>query len=347
MSASFQTLKIRHTERETSDALSVYFETPGWTWKPGQHITLRRTIKGEEVRRCYSISSSPFTEDGLRITVKRVKGGRMSNHINDHVEPDGMIDVMPPSGGFHREPDERARRTAYFFGAGSGVTPLFSMIQSLLIREPNSFASLLVGNRRSKDILFRDTLAALQAKHPDRFTVRHTLSRPGWSVKLTDWVKGRVDEERVQAFIHDAPPYAQDAHYYICGPGGMNQTVERALMGIDVPENRIFMESYGGDSEEDESVAGMAARVNVRLGDDVHEVGVAEGQTLLEAMKTAGLNPPHSCEAGLCGACRAQLGKGSVHMRNRMALMDDEIEAGAILTCQAVPTETSLSIDFS
>ncbi len=353
MNREFHRLRVAETREEIQGAAkSVMFEVPeelreAFRWRPGQHLTLRFELGGEEVRRTYTISSSPFSGDPLRITVKRVPGGLVSNHINDRVNKDNEIDVMPPSGDFCLDPGEKERRTHYFFGAGSGITPLFSMIHSILLAEPHSVAHLIYGNRNDKSILFQETLAELQGEHRKKLTVSHVLSAPSLLSWFTPWRQGKIDQDAIRSFIDENPPYAQDAHYYICGPGGMNSSVKQSLQNIDVPEDRIHLESFGGAKEPVHSVNSVAAQATVVLLGQTHSVAVSPNQTLLDGVCKVGLNPPYSCQAGICGACKAQLIEGSVHMHSRSALDDDEVERGAVLTCQAVATSESLKIKYS
>ncbi len=351
MHGDFHGLRVKERREEIKGAVTVVFEVPAhlaevFAWRPGQHLTLRFTLKGEEVRRSYSISTSPFSGDPLQITVKRVEGGLLSNHINDRVRVGNAIDVMPPFGTFRLDPGERLRRTHYFFGAGSGITPLVSMLQSMLIAEPYSVAHLVYGNRSADTILFKARLEDLRARYPERLTVSHVLSRPSMWSSFSFWRRGLVDKAAVEAAIAENPPYAQDTQYYICGPGKMNQTVRDALMGLDVPASRLHMESYGGAIDVDDTIAGVAAEARIRLDGRTQTVTIPQGQTILQATRAAGLSPPFSCQSGVCGACRAKLVDGSVHMRARLALEDEEIADGAILTCQSIATTSALSVAF-
>lgn len=312
-------------------------------WRAGQHITLRFRLQGAEVRRSYSVSATPFRGGPLRITVKRVPGGLVSNYINDHVAAGDSVKVMPPFGGFLLDPQPRARRTYYFFGAGSGITPLYAMMRSVLAAEPHSDVRLAYGNANAESTIFHKALVRLEHEFGRRFAVRHVLSAPS---SMRYWRRGRIDADSVADFITELPPYAQDTRYYICGPGGMNATVREALTSLDVPVSRIHTESYGAVEPPDHSVAGVAADCAVRLNDDTLHVPVAEGQTLLEAVRAAGGTPRYSCESGVCGACRAILREGAVHMRARMALTDAEVAGDVVLTCQALPTTPRLTVDY-
>ena len=349
--AEFHRLRVLGTRAETKDATSVHFEVPPplrdtFRWRPGQHITLRFGIEGQERRRPYSISDTPFGDSPLRITVKRVRGGLVSNHINQNVVPGQHVDVMAPFGGFCLDPDPRKRRTYYFFGAGSGITPLYAMIRSILAAEPYSAALLAYGNRNAPGIIFRDALARLEEGSGGRLRVRHILSSPARRSPFRYWRRSRIDRQMVAAFIDEHPPYAQDTRYYVCGPGDMNPVVREALVGLDVPEERIRMESYGPPTPPDHSVAGVAAAVTVHLNGETLSVPVSPGQTILDAVRAAGATPPYSCESGVCGACRARLQAGSAHLRATMALTGAELTRGVILTCQALPTTPRLTVEY-
>ncbi|PID95891.1 MAG: ketosteroid-9-alpha-hydroxylase [Alphaproteobacteria bacterium] len=330
-------------------AKTVIFEVSDWdtwNWKAGQHLPIKLMINGEEVRRSYSISASPDTEDGLRITVKRVKGGLVSNHINDHIQPGDVIEAAVPNGQFTLEPGDTKRRTHYFFGAGSGITPLYAMLSSVVAAEPWSTIHLAYGNNNEQSILLDDEINAMWEAAADRMTVHHIFSNPGWWSASDYWRKGRIDQAAIEALFAENPPYAQDAQYYICGPGGMNKAVKQALMALDVPASRIHMESYGGAAELDTSFEGMASEVALTLNGATHTIDVAAGQTILKAAQTAGLTPPFSCQSGVCGTCRAKRMEGDIHLRSRAALDDTDIANGVVLTCQALPISERVSISY-
>lgn len=352
MTRHFHPLTVLDSREEIGGlAKTVMFDVPEilretFAWRPGQHLSFRFFVEGKEQRRSYSISSSPFTGDPLRITVKRVKGGIVSNHINENVKKGDVIDVMPPFGGFCLDPVQGARRTHYFFGAGSGITPLYAMLSSVMAAEPNSAVHLAYGNNNEKSILLDDELNGIWTAHLERMSIHHIFSKPGWWSSAKYWRKGIVDKDAIEALITENPPYAQDAQYYVCGPGGMNKAVKAALMSLDVPTNRIHMESYGGTADLDTSVQGIASSMELTLGGAQQTVSISPGQTILEAAKAAGLKPPFSCQSGVCGACRAKLVSGDVHMRARMALEDKDIANGALLTCQSLPMTEKLSVSY-
>jgi ring-1,2-phenylacetyl-CoA epoxidase subunit PaaE len=350
MTGEFHALRVAEIRSEADGiATSLAFEVPPalrehFRWTAGQHLTLRLNVNGEEQRRCYTISNPPGQL--LRITVKRVKGGVVSNHLGDRVKEGDRLEIMAPSGGFVLTPGATARRTHYFFGVGSGITPLYAMIRTVLEHEPHSVAHLVYGNKREDSIIFRKELEALADAYPYRFTLRHVLSSPSMWSWFTPWRKGRLDAAAVEAAITETPPVAQDVQYWICGPGSMNRDVKAALASLDVPDDRIHMENFGAEGEADTSVAGIAAKASVTLNGTTRELPVAADQTLLESMRSNGLTPPYSCQSGVCGACKARLMTGEVHMRSRAALDDADIARREILTCQSVAKTARIEIAF-
>ncbi|MEP1330698.1 2Fe-2S iron-sulfur cluster-binding protein [Pseudophaeobacter sp.] len=346
----FHVLTVVSLEREIDgDAASVSFEVPPdlapcFVWSAGQHLTLQLVVDGQKIRRCYTISNPPGQP--LRVTVKRASQGGVSAYICDKLVVGDRVEVMPPSGNFELVADRRLRRTHYFFGAGSGITPLFAMINEMLTAEPYSTAHLIYGNSDAGSILFRQQLEELAQIYPGRFTLRHVLSEPSMWHWLTPWRQGRVDAAAIKAALTETPPVAQDVQYWICGPGRMNADVTSALMALDVPRSRIHLENFGAGTQQDTSVTGVAATARVTLNGRTQDLAIAADQTLLEAARAAGLSPPFHCQSGVCGACKARLTRGEVHMRAQMALQEEEIEQGVILTCQSVALADQIDVCF-
>lgn len=334
------------------DAKTVSFEVPAdlreiFSWEAGQHLTLRFELDGEEVRRCYTISASPVSGDPLRITVKRVKGGLVSHHINDHIKKGDRIDLLPPSGNFQLVPGEEKRRTHYLMGAGSGITPLYSMLHTVLDAEPYSVAHLLYANRNDQSIIFLEQLADLCAQYPDRLSVSHVLSSPRLLSAFHYWKSGKITPELVGRWISEHPPYAQDCQYYLCGPGTMNRDLKKALQGLDVPSERVHFESFGGDGgEATDTLVSCDAVAQIGLNGVNQAISVAQGETILEAVRSHGLRPPYSCQSGVCGQCQAELRSGTAAMRSCAALSQEEVEKGKILTCQALATSEELEVVY-
>ncbi len=356
--SNFFPLKVIELENTTKDSVVVSFDVSQdlyetFDYKPGQYLTLRFNVKGEEVRRSYSLCSSPMLEEPLRIGVKRVKDGLVSNHINDQLKVGDTVNVMPPDGRFFVDIAKENYKTYYLFAAGSGITPILSILKSVLYTEEHSFVHMLFGNRNEESIMFKEELKKLQKAYPDRLLLKHTLSRPKseWSDLWTSKKekrhrKGRVDAACVKWFINEFPPYAQNAEYYICGPGTMIENTKKALQENDVPDNRIFTESFGTATTDDGSKGFDNARLVASLDGEIVKATIPEGKTLLRTLIEAGKEPPYSCEGGVCATCICKLKKGKVHMKNNLALDDKEVSQGYILSCQSVPLTPEVEIAY-
>ncbi len=344
-------LLVEKIEKETKESVSVYLKNPDpnqpmATWLPGQHLQIRFNIDGKPVTRRYSICSSP-SSGALQLGVKQVENGLVSNFINSQLKVGDLLPVSRPQGHFVLQPDAKKRRTCYFFAAGSGITPILSMITSLLESEPESQAFLLYGNRELKQVMFAGTLRQLQQDYPGRLLVRHSFSQPGW-FDASPWRKGRIDAAAVSDFIAENPPTAQDCQYFICGPGEFLPDIQTALQDLDVPDERIHMESFG-DTKAQPVVAknNSLATLRVTLSGQKHKLPVQPGQTLLAAMQKAKIPAPYSCEAGVCGTCQCQLITGKVTMANNLVLDEQAIQAGKILACQSRAETSQLEIAYT
>ncbi|WP_133406427.1 ferredoxin--NADP reductase [Parashewanella tropica] len=340
-------LTVSDISQETKDSVSVYFSIPDslkdlFHWKAGQHIRLQLEVGEELFTRNYSISSSKPEE--LKITVKKVKKGRVSTYINEKLSIGETVKVTQPNGNFILEPEQSKRRSHYFFTAGSGITPIYAMLTSVLENEANSFVYLLYGNKDGASTIFSGELHQLEEKYSERLVIQHCHSSPSW-FKSSPWRTGRVDDKAVQAFINENPPYAQDCQYYICGPDTFIPNVKSALKAIDVPDSRIHAE-YFGLGKKTEVQGGMDADLQVELNGKKQQLKVNAGESLLQAMLEAGISAPHSCEAGLCGTCQCKLVEGEVNMPNNSALEESEVKSGIILACQAVPHSAALKISY-
>lgn len=356
--SKFHQLKVLKVKKETEDSVSVSFDVPYelyeiFNYKPGQYLTLKFTIKGEEVRRSYSLCSSPVIEEPLRIGVKRVKDGLVSNYINDHLKVGDIVEVMPPDGSFYADVKKGNYKTYYLFSAGSGITPILSILKTVLLTEERSYVHMIYGNRNQDAIMFKDELEQLKTEYPDRFALVHTLSRPKskWSdlwttAKEQPFRKGRVDTEAIYWFINEYPPYAQNVEYYVCGPGTMIQNTKKALSAIDVPDNRIFIESFGGSDLKDTTIAFENAKLTAHLDGEHIRLSIPKGKTILRTLINAGKEPPYSCEGGVCSTCICKLKAGEVHMKNNLSLTDKEVEDGYILSCQSIPLTEEIEVVY-
>jgi len=351
----FYPLKIVQIDKPIDSASTLTFELPQhlhdkFNYQPGQHLIIELTINNETIRRTYSLNSCPFNEEALQVTVKRVKDGLVSNYINDQLKVGDSLKVMSPQGRFFAEIQPQDYKTYFLFAAGSGITPILSILKSVLEVTKFSTVNLLYGNTNQNTIIFKDELAALQKKHSQRLNIVHTLSDPKVWTSWKSWKGkiGRIDPNLVEWFINEHPPVAQNTEYYICGPGAMNTNVQTTLVNLDVPKSCIFIEQFGGEIEEVNAdiIAYDNAQLTATLNGKSHQLYIKKGQTILQALKAANIEPPYSCESGVCGTCVAQLKQGKAEMKSCMALTDEDIEKGYVLTCQALPVSEKVELEF-
>jgi len=361
---TFYPLEVTAVKQETADTSSITFSIPNelentFKYKAGQYLTLKFDIGGQEERRAYSMSSSPFQE-GITVSVKRVQGGKVSNHILDQVQVGQTVEVMPPDGRFVVTPDPSVQKTYYLIGAGSGITPLMSMIRTILEDEPKSNIYLFYGNRNRESIIFREDLQAMQERYAGQIQVVHILSQPkkkktggmfGMFKKAeTDWEghTGRITAELVQKLLLEHTPHCNNVHYYICGPGNMIQSVEAFLQGQGVDKKHIHREFFTAAKEEGATIkaATDGAMATVTLNGETLTIEVPKGKTVLDALLDLGHDAPYSCMSGTCSTCMAKVHKGKVEMEVYYAIDEDEVEEGYILTCQAHPTTPEVEMTF-
>lgn len=352
----FYTLKVAALDKPIKDATTITFDVPEHLYEtfafyPGQHLILKFRINGEEARRSYSLNSCPYTNDPLQVTVKKVYKGLVSNYVNDQLKVGDELEVMAPQGRFCAKMKEGNYKSYFLFAAGSGITPIMAILQSVLHAEPYSSVCLFYGNKNKSSIIFHDDLEQLKKEFPDHLQVVHTLSEPysDWSaVWGWDGRKGRIDKAAVEWFIEQHPPQSQRTEYYICGPGKMNTGIRQALMNMGIPKELIHIEQFGGSTEEinEDIVAADQAQLKATVNGQAYEVAIPQGQTILQALKAAKANPPYSCESGVCGTCVAKVTKGTAKMKMCMALEDADVEKGLVLTCQALPTSEQLAVVF-
>ena len=360
----FYPLSIREVRPETSEAVTLVFDVPQalretFSYKAGQYLTLRVSINGKEERRAYSMSSSPLESD-LAITVKRVKNGVVSTYLNQVIKPGQVLDVMPPEGRFTPVLRPEQRAGYYLFAAGSGITPLLSILKTILEEEPKSTVYLLYGNRNEQSILFREVLADLEARYEGQLHVLHTLSQPErekpkglaglFSKGQSSWEgkTGRINERLILDFLGTYPDKADTAQYLVCGPGNLIETVTDVLQKNGVPKSRVLAEYFANDGTDKKpaSTAVQAAQVKVHLKGQAHDLYVPMGKTILDILIENRLNPPYSCCSGACSTCMAKVVSGKVQMDVCHALDDDEVESGYILTCQARPASPEVEIAY-
>ena len=361
--ADFQSIKVKNRIQETNDCVTLMLDIPSdkkddFTFIPGQYLTVKSDINGEDVRRAYSICTSPL-EEGLGISVKEVPNGKMSTYLNNEITEGKTIDVMKPDGRFILNTKQDIQRDHFFFAAGSGITPIMSMIKTLLEKEPKSSIYLMYGNRDENNIIFKEQLTQLQSTYNGQFHLDITLSKPittkGSGLigllgkKSSSWkgLKGRIDTSKVVAHLNKYSSKSGNNQYYICGPGTMIDEVKSTLLGNEVSEKDIHQEYFtGGDSATKSSSSANGAKLIATLKGEKIILDIPSGKTVLDTMIDAGHDAPYSCTSGACSTCMAKVTKGTVEMDACFALDDDEVTQGYILTCQAHPTSSEVEIDF-
>jgi ring-1,2-phenylacetyl-CoA epoxidase subunit PaaE len=354
MAEHFHSLRVAEIVPETSEANSIRFDVPPelrerFAFKAGQHLTLRATIGGDEVRRNYSLCTAPDEQD-WRVTVKRIGGGLFSNWVGDRLKAGDNVDVMPPHGSFTTEISGKPRHLVGIAG-GSGITPVISLIRTVLKSEPNSRFTLLYGNRDSSSVIFLEALAALKDKYLDRFEIYHFLDAEEQDIELFN---GMLNRDRLDAAIPALVPDAAEVDgWFICGPGPMMDAAEGVLLDGNVPRERIHIERFTADRPPGAVMREMAdlqtqaegASVAVTLDGRTRRVPFTAGN-ILDSARAAGLPAPFACKAGVCATCRAKVIKGKVEMAVHYGLTDDEVADGYVLTCQSVPIGDGVAVDY-
>jgi ring-1,2-phenylacetyl-CoA epoxidase subunit PaaE len=355
MAEHFHALRVAEIVPETSEANSIRFAVPAelreaFRYRAGQHLTLRAMLGGEEVRRNYSLCTAPADQDWM-VTVKRIGGGLFSNWVGDRLKAGDTLDVMPPHGSFTTEFDAGNRRHLVGIAGGSGITPVISLIKTLLREEPDSRFTLLYGNRDSSSIIFLEALAGLKDKHLGRLEIYHFLDAEEQEIELFN---GMLDRTRCEeAIAHLVPDAAEVDGWFICGPGPMMDAAEGALLDRNIARERIHIERFTADRPP-EAVAQEIAQlqteaegvsVSVTLDGRTRRVPFTAGN-ILDSARAAGLPAPFACKAGVCATCRAQVTSGKVEMAARYGLTDEEVAAGYVLTCQSVPVGDGVAVDY-
>ncbi|MFN3611978.1 1,2-phenylacetyl-CoA epoxidase subunit PaaE [Tepidimonas sp.] len=357
----FHELTVKRVSPEAAGSVAVTFDIPGplrdtFRFEPGQYLTLRTRLDGQELRRNYSICSprSRLERQGeLEVGIRPVQGGRFSNWAATALRPGQRLEVMPPEGRFTVQRPRALHRVG--FAAGSGITPILSIAASTLEEQPESKFTLVYGNRRTATIMFNEALQDLKDRYPDRFTMIHVLSRQAQEVDL---LQGRLDEAKVRAIMDALLPPASMDEVFICGPEAMIQATEQALLAAGVPPQRIRTErfttgaAHAAKVQADVDAAGgrrpaqAAAQAIVVLDGKQHEVPIGAGEAVLDAALEAGLDLPYSCKGGVCSTCRAKVLEGRVTMERNFGLTDDEVARGFVLTCQSHPVTERLVLSF-
>jgi ring-1,2-phenylacetyl-CoA epoxidase subunit PaaE len=350
---SFHPLRVGDVERLTPDAVAVTFEVPdelreAYAFTAGQHLTLRTTIDGEEVRRSYSICSPP-SAGRLRVAVKLLEGGAFSGHANTGLDVGDELDVMVPAGRFGVALDPQQSKRYAAIVAGSGITPVMSVLGAVLEAEAGSTFTLVYGNRDSGSVMFVEELEDLKDRYATRLQLMHVLSREPQDAEL---LHGRIDEAKLERLLDEVVRPEDVDEWLLCGPFAMVQQVHATLVARGVPKPQIHLELFHVDGEQPRmarrTTTGESGttRVTVRLDGRSSTFAMPEEGSVLDATLAVRADAPFACKGGVCGTCRAKLVEGEVEMARNYALEPEELEAGFVLACQSVPTTPTLVLDF-
>lgn len=346
--SSFYKLKIKEVRHETKDAVSVLFNVPAelqpdYTFIAGQYINLKLTLDGKEIRRAYSICSSPESGE-LRIAVKAVPNGAFSQFAITKLKAGDTIEVGIPEGKFTFEPQADRQKNYAAFVAGSGITPVMSIIQAVLKSEPKSTFVLVYGNKSPEDTIFHQQLHDLQLQNVGRFFVHYVYSK----AKVENELFGRIEKSTVNFVLNNKHKEISFDKFYLCGPEEMINTVSAVLKEHNVKESAIKFELFSASKTEhkiEKSLEGHT-KITVLVDDEETTFEMSQKQTLLEAALKQGIDAPYSCQGGICSSCLARITTGTAEMKKNSILTDGEIAQGLVLTCQAHPTSKEIYVDY-
>lgn len=346
--STFYKLAVKEINRETPEAVSVLFNVPSelkenYQFTAGQYINLKLTLDGNEIRRAYSICSTPESGE-LRIAIKAIKNGYFSKFANEQLTAGKVLEVGTPEGKFTFEPDASRQKNYAAFVAGSGITPVLSILQTVLEKEPNSTFVLVYGNKSSNETIFYNQLHDLQLKYIGRFFVHYVFSQQ----KAEEQLFGRIDKSVVNFVLKNKHKEKEFDKFYLCGPEEMINCVSDVLKENNVKEKDIKFELFSTSTTENEVQKSLEGhtKITVLVDGDETSFEMSQKQSLLEAALKQGLDAPYSCQGGICSSCIARISKGTAEMKKNTILTDGEIAEGLILTCQAHPTSSEIFVDY-
>lgn len=356
----FHPLKVVRLRQEAGDAVAMTFAVPPesratFAFQPGQFLTLRATVGGQDIRRSYSICSTPAQLDlqgEIEVGIRVVPEGLFSNWASTSVKVGDMLSVMPPDGRFVSQIPHAVHRLG--FAAGSGITPILSIMRHCLETEDRSHFSLVYGNRNMASVMFNETLQDLKDKYPDRVTLLHVLSRQTQEVDL---LQGRIDAHKVNTLLQTLLPVKNMDEVFVCGPEGMIDATCQTLSQAGLPANRIHSERFSSGSvaapkpptllkTDGQTDPSASVTLTVVLDGKTHELQMSPDAHILDVALSAGLDLPYSCRGGVCCTCRAKVMQGSVSMDKNFTLEKWETDQGFVLSCQAKPTSTQVTLSY-
>ena len=348
----FYQIKVKEVRREIEDAVSVAFDIPEglmstFTFSPGQYVTLKTNVQGEELRRSYSICSAPH-EGELRVAIKQIEGGKFSTYANQTLKEGDSLEAMPPMGNFKWS---QGTEPSHLVGwaAGSGITPMMSIAKTVLQSDEHSTFTLFYGNKNSNSIIFKDELEDLKNSFVDRLEVHHILSREDQG---SDATNGRIDGDKVKSFNHKFFDINTATGHYLCGPLGMIESVTETLQELGTAKEKIHFELFNTTSsssakqKETASSSSEWSSVTVVLDGEETHFEMKGKEYLLDAALDAGADVPYACKGAVCCTCRAKVLEGSAEMVMNYALVDEEVKEGYVLTCQTRATSEKLVVSF-
>lgn len=348
--SQFHTLNIKDITRQTDQCVSITFDVPDhlkedYKFKAGQYITLKTDIEGKEVRRDYSLCTSP-SSGNLTVAVKEVENGTFSKYANQVLKVGDTLDVAQPQGRFTFTPDTSKTRTIAAFAAGSGITPVLSILKTVLEEEPKSKFVLVYGNKTLKDTIFLNDLLDIQNKYSDRLSIQFLYSQS----QEKDALFGRIEKSTVNFIVKNKYKDVNIDAFYICGPEGMINTVKDVLAENNIEDNKVFFELFTTTSsvsvEDLEEVTDGTTSITVIVDDEEKTFTMSQQQSVLEAALEQDLDAPYSCQGGICSSCLARVKEGKATMRQNNILTDNEVAEGLILTCQAHPVSAKIIVDY-
>ncbi|WMI66612.1 ferredoxin--NADP reductase [Aestuariibaculum sp. YM273] len=349
--SSFHNLTIKNIKRETSKAISITFDVPEaltdtFSFKSGQYITLKATVNGNEVRRDYSLCASPKS-GALKVAIKEVKDGTFSAYANQELKEGDVLEVAPPKGRFTFEPNDSITKNIALFAAGSGITPVLSIIKCALEEEVHSHVILVYGNKTTEDTMFLNELLELQHEYKERFSIQFVFSQ----ADEDDAIFGRIEKSTVNYVMKNKHKHIDVDAYYLCGPEAMIHTVKDVLTANGADAERIHYELFkAAKAEAIETPATSATngstKATIIVDDEETVIEMSQKQTILEAAIDEDLDAPYSCQGGICSSCLARIKEGAATMRQNSILTEQEVAEGLILTCQAQPTTPTITVDY-
>ena len=336
-------MAVKEVVNVAKDAVNLVFERPeNFEYEPGQFITIIKEVNGKKIRRAYSLCTTPYEDAHPAVTVKRVEGGAMSNDLNDHMKAGDQVEIMEPMGMFTTEYSSEKKRRAVFFGGGSGITPLMSILRSVLLKEPNSEVVLVYGNRSEEYIIFKDQIKQLESNYNGRFTAIHILETGDATYS------GRPTEDMILQICKDVK-VDSETEAYICGPQPMMDLVSGALPKAGFAAEKVRMESFeAGKTSPTEIIDTESAEseVTLLLDGEEFEITVKKNDSILDSALAHDLDMPYSCQSGLCTACRGKCVEGKISIDEAEGLSQDELDEGYVLTCIGKPLSDRVKIEM-